>query len=512
MADTSTNRVVLDYTSRDFAAIRSLLVGIGQGLNPEWVTLGEAGDFGTLLIELMAYMGDTLNYYIDRVGSEAFLGTAQRRLSVLYMADMLGYRPIGQQAATVVLSISLSGDAFSELTIPSGTRVGSSSDSSIVFETDYDITVTPGSSNVLVSATEGISTQVTVGSSKGAPNSEFILPDPGVIFQSVSVQTREGGRVVDWSPVQRTVLARPTQSAFSTYVDDKGYTHLLFGDNAAGRIPPLGADIVASYRYGVGAAANALASGTINTLVSATMPTGLTITNFDRPIGGADQETIDAMRFSIPRATSIQDRAVTLNDYINLTVQVPGVAKAVATGQVYSAVTLRIAPVAGDLLASDDSDTIELKMSAMRNAVEAYLLDKVLLGSNVFVEDIYQHNNQGWEDVVIDMDVYVLSGYNRSQTVASVQAAVETLMAYDSVDFGQRISIGDVYRTAMAVAGVDYIELNTLVGTTGTGPVSNVVTPADRIPRIRPELLDGDDNVVTPYGFTLTGLGGLVNT
>ena len=60
---------------------------------PDWQTAGESVDFGTLLIELFAYMGDTLNFYIDRTASEAFLATAVRPQSVMYIADMLGTRP-----------------------------------------------------------------------------------------------------------------------------------------------------------------------------------------------------------------------------------------------------------------------------------------------------------------------------------------------------------------------------------------------------------------------------------
>lgn len=97
------DRTALDYTARDFEAIRSMLVGIAQGSIPEWRTVGEPNDFGTLLIELYAYMGDVMNFYIDRVASEAFLGTAQLRQSVMYMAEMLGYKPLGQRAAIVPL-------------------------------------------------------------------------------------------------------------------------------------------------------------------------------------------------------------------------------------------------------------------------------------------------------------------------------------------------------------------------------------------------------------------------
>ena len=116
--DVHRSRVVLDYTSRDFTAIRAQLVGLAKGLMPEWETAGEASDFGTLLLELFAYMGDVMHFYIDRTASEAFLGTAVRRQSVMYIADMLGYRPVGQQAATVELVFSLDANAEEEITLP----------------------------------------------------------------------------------------------------------------------------------------------------------------------------------------------------------------------------------------------------------------------------------------------------------------------------------------------------------------------------------------------------------
>ena len=63
------------------------------------------------MLELFAYMGDVLNFYIDRAASEAFLGTALRRQSVLYIADMFGYKPIGQHSASVVLLFTLDDEA-----------------------------------------------------------------------------------------------------------------------------------------------------------------------------------------------------------------------------------------------------------------------------------------------------------------------------------------------------------------------------------------------------------------
>ena len=63
------SKVVLDYTSRDFTAIRAQLIGLAKGMMPDWQTAGEAPDFGTLLLELFAYMGDVLHYYIDRTAA-----------------------------------------------------------------------------------------------------------------------------------------------------------------------------------------------------------------------------------------------------------------------------------------------------------------------------------------------------------------------------------------------------------------------------------------------------------
>ena len=45
-----------------------------------------------MLVELMAYAGDYLSYYQDAVGTEAYLNTARRRVSVSRLVRLLGYR------------------------------------------------------------------------------------------------------------------------------------------------------------------------------------------------------------------------------------------------------------------------------------------------------------------------------------------------------------------------------------------------------------------------------------
>ena len=771
---TTGDRIVLDYTSRDYKSIRSMLVGLAKGLLPDWQTVGDTGDFGTLLLELYAYANDVTNYYIDRMASEAFLGTAVRRQSVMYIADMLGYRPTGQKSAVVSLSftwkwdentinenafsnydiesaevsnslvtmvlsnsngdfrvnvypgqtITVSGlgspydgqfvivstkeladsnnltityDVVSSVTgtatipnsgsgvgvgsaviIPRGTLVSTGPDQDgnvIQFEIAYDVLldtlegtpVSEGSSirsvSKLVTASEGVTVDATkIGSSKGIPNAEFIIDQPGVIDRTVKVFTKEGGQVVEWSRVDKVSVASPTQSVYTTFVDDKNYTHIMFGDNTSGRIPPTNVEIFTSYRYGVGVLANSVGTGKITNIGNdfATQ-SGVTVTNTTKPVGGSDVETVEAMRYSIPRANATKQRAVTIDDYVTLALQVPGITKATAYGENYTSVYVRIASTAestgyvttavtaehifngvatiaivdslnltsGQIMyntnidpdidgtvkisrvfstqgtvnitkasLTDDEATIKIAslsgfslgqpvtvagltgsftslngvhvlsnvevdpetgvcsllfnkdnsgvdiaeatvtgatvkasagftfettagdiveavqfveadnatvttvasdMQLLINSLESYLADKKLIGSVVYGEPAE------WTNVDVDMDVVVRPLYNRESVRAAVQAAIENLLSYDNVSFGQRISVGDVYRKALSVDGVDYITLNTLeIDGAGEPTPVDINTPTYNLPRLSPDLADVDTWV--------SASGGLVNT
>ena len=464
------SRVVLDYTSRDFTAIRSQLVGLARGLMPEWETAGEPSDFGTLLMELFAYMGDVLHFYIDRTASEAFLGSAIRQQSVLYIANMLGYTPIGQQSASVTLEFSIDANATEKVVIPKGTRVHNSAanaDDLIVFETDLEVVLDPTLAEPILTvtgyATEGIvQHDRLLGVSSGSPNTELVIPDKGVVYGSISVISREGGQLVEWTYIANLSLARPTQPMFTTFRDDQDLTHLIFGDNAAGRVPPVNAEMFVTYRYGVGAEANLLGPGAINTVVNASGDDwwGVRVTNTKNPVGGTDPESIDAMRQSIPRAAArIKNRAITLHDYADMALQVPGVAKSVAHGTVYTAVRVKIAPTAGQ---GDDAYIQRLCLE-----VEAYMEDKVIIGSTVYAEP--DTMAELWQDVYIRILVHVQKGYNRGAVRAAVDATVRQVLAFDSVDFGTRVTMGQVYRAALAVQGVEWAEVAWL-STTETPP------------------------------------------
>jgi hypothetical protein len=111
--------ISLDYTSRDFYALREELITRLAERVPEWKGTDPA-DFGVALVEAFAYMGDIVNYYVDRVANENFILTATQRQSILELAATLGYVPTGYRAATT--SLTLTNSSLSSVVLPADTQ------------------------------------------------------------------------------------------------------------------------------------------------------------------------------------------------------------------------------------------------------------------------------------------------------------------------------------------------------------------------------------------------------
>jgi len=80
----------IDYLAKDYESLRGVLLDRMALLVPEWTERNPA-DLGVALIELLAYAGDQLSYHQDAVATEAYLGTARRRISVRRHAMLVDY-------------------------------------------------------------------------------------------------------------------------------------------------------------------------------------------------------------------------------------------------------------------------------------------------------------------------------------------------------------------------------------------------------------------------------------
>jgi Baseplate J-like protein len=80
----------INYMAKDYASFRQLMLDRLSLLLPDW-TERHAADLGIVLVELMAYVGDYLSYKQDAIGTEAYIGTARRRISIRRHVRLVDY-------------------------------------------------------------------------------------------------------------------------------------------------------------------------------------------------------------------------------------------------------------------------------------------------------------------------------------------------------------------------------------------------------------------------------------
>ncbi|HKP03819.1 MAG TPA: putative baseplate assembly protein [Chthoniobacterales bacterium] len=109
----------LDYLAKDYASFRQLMLDRMRVLLPQWRERN-AADLGIALVELLAYAGDHLSYEQDAVATEAYLGTARRRVSVRRHARLVDYFVHDGSNARTWAHVQVS---VSQLSLPRGTQL-----------------------------------------------------------------------------------------------------------------------------------------------------------------------------------------------------------------------------------------------------------------------------------------------------------------------------------------------------------------------------------------------------
>jgi hypothetical protein len=495
------------YSDRDYASFKSAMIGRIASLTPEWTNLAES-DFGIVLIELFAHMGDNLAYYQDRQANEAFLATCQLRKSAIMHCQAIDYTLGGAFPATVDVVLTIVPDV-SVRSIPAGSKIatqGTSTDSPVYFEVIADTAVPSNASSVTVSCIEGISTSEVIGTSNQTANQAFNLSSTSVIQPSalipaaIVISVNDGSGYEVWTMIDSILLANPTDKVWYYSVDENDVVTIKFGDGTFGAIPVNAATIKADYRIGGGLRGNV--GGGMVTVVSS-MPAFVTAcTNPIGANGGEDRETIDHARVYAPLSNRQQDRAVTLDDYQGLAAGVAGVAQVgaeVVTAYARKQVKLYIMPTGGGVA----SDTLLTEIS---NYLDTYKMAET--------EVILASANYNGIDYLIN--VTALPSYSNATVQTAVGTALATLHASGSVLFGQKISMSNVYRALDEVVGVDYLDITKMSLTPKavvgreTGAGVPTFTGMSVSPTITREVWT--IRMTSPTAFTVTGSSSGIQT
>jgi hypothetical protein len=168
----------IQYLNKDFTELRASLVNYARTYFPTTYNDFSPSSPGMMFMEMAAYVGDVMSFYLDNQIQETFLQYSRQTNNLFELAYMFGYKPNVTQVATVdidfyqqVPAISSGGSFQPDFTyalyIPENVTVVSSASGSIPFIIQDPVDFSVSSS--------GDPTEVTVYSVTGATVNYFLL-------------------------------------------------------------------------------------------------------------------------------------------------------------------------------------------------------------------------------------------------------------------------------------------------------------------------------------------------
>lgn len=327
----------VDYTTKDFQALRTRLFELVRSVFPKW-TESSVANFGNILVELFAFTGDVLLFYQDNQAREAFLPTARQRRSLLALSRLVGYDPAGATAATTDVVLTFDPTPVGTLTIPAGDRVATREITSPIFYQFTEALVVPAAAtSVTVSVENSVSPTPAAFTSTNAAFQEYVLPAYPYLDGSASVSDAASGAypaVADgWREVANLLSSTSSDRHYVVVTDERDRATVRFGNGVNGRMPS--GVVAVAYKTG-GGSAGRIEAGAITRMEKPTYYDSLgnlirvSATNPAASSGGEDRQTNASIRVNAPEALRVLRRAVAREDYEVAAQQVPGVARALA--------------------------------------------------------------------------------------------------------------------------------------------------------------------------------------
>ena len=280
----------------------------------------EGSNLSTLL-DVLSYNTYINSFYLNMVGSEMFLDTAQMKESVVSHAKELNYLPRSRTSARalVTFTINTGAETPSTVIVPENYAVRAKIEQTYLdFSTDEDIVVynrngayTTGP--VYIYEGKIVTEYFTVDGSK-----EYILQSENVDTNSLKVtviksSADSSNTIYSYSD---TILGTDSNSEvyyLQGYQDNK--YEIIFGDGITGKKLTNGNIVKVKYR-----STNAELGNRVSNFATTSRIGNYEVTVSTNTIGvdGSEREDIDSIKFYSPRHFTTQNRTVTKDDYINL--------------------------------------------------------------------------------------------------------------------------------------------------------------------------------------------------
>ena len=110
-ADYGTNKKIdkkdVSYLGRDFSSIRQNLIEFAKTYFPNSYNDFNESSPGMMFIEMAAYVGDMLSFYVDNQYREALMHSAEEKKNIYKIAQSLGYKPKLSSPSTAICDVSI---------------------------------------------------------------------------------------------------------------------------------------------------------------------------------------------------------------------------------------------------------------------------------------------------------------------------------------------------------------------------------------------------------------------
>jgi hypothetical protein len=364
----------VDYTDRDFDALRARLIALVKSVFPDWTDF-DVASFGNVLIEMYAFVGDVLTFYQDNLARESRLVTATQRKNVMALAKMLGYRLQGAQAATAEVIVSLGRSPAASVTIVAATVLRTQEVTEPVRFQLLGPVVIPAGANppTAIGVVENSRTYTQLFDARGLAGLELFLDFGPYLDGSAIVSTSQGG----FTEVESFLDSRANDRHFVVPVDQNDRAAIRFGNGVSG-LPPSGT-VAITYKTGGGVAGNVDAERIV--VIEGSFkdafgnPVQVLARNPAAASGGADRQSIASAKLLAPESLRALTRTVAREDFEINARRLTGVARAL---MLTSNEELTIAENAGILYvipqstASAALPTPALKSQVLRQVTEVY--------------------------------------------------------------------------------------------------------------------------------------------
>ena len=257
--------------------------------------------------------------------NEAFLDSAQIRGNAVSRARMLGYVPTSELAARAKINIVLdvtgeTAEKPTSLTIPRGakfsTSVGGLTYRFVALEAQTASLVSNKYTYTNVEIAEGTYNSIKYRVDNDIAIQKHQIPHKNVDTTTlrVRVQANEESSNYDLFIKFTTLLnVVSTSKIYHLQENSNGFYELYMGDGVIGTKPANNNIVTLDYVYSHGKDANGATTFTMVDSIGGFSDT--TVTTISNASGGADQETLESIRYNAPIAFTAQNRAVTADDY-----------------------------------------------------------------------------------------------------------------------------------------------------------------------------------------------------